>query len=144
MKLLELHQVKNNEMYIYKKILLYLIFFFLSNSLLFAQNWISQINPYSTGRVQITDGIYDGSNDRYILTGNFSDSIYFGISDTLIANNNNEGTFVVSYNENFDVNWIYEIDGDNNEVLSQIDVNKNGDIFVFGMFRSLNCSFSSD
>ena len=124
--------------------ILFLFYLLLIPSIsVFSQNWTANIHNYSTGDVKITDALYNEANSRYFVTGNFSDSLFFGISDTLVSNGPN-GIFLTAFDSEYNPLWVYEIDGDGYEVQSHLDIDDNNNIYLTGLFTSSNCKFEED
>ena len=118
-----------------------LCFIFLMTSLTSSsQDWVDNLHPYSSEKVKITDGIFDSERNRYIITGNFTDTLYFDSSKKIVADSL-EKTFLASFDKNFNHQWTYEIGGKYKETLSNLDINSNGDIYLTGMFQSSECAF---
>jgi hypothetical protein len=121
-------------------IFLFIFVFFTNVQKTFPQDWVDNLHPYSSEKVKITDGVYDTERERYIITGNFLDTLYFDISERIVADSL-EKTFLASFDKHFNHQWTYEIGGKYKETLSNLDINSKGDIYLTGMFQSSNCDF---
>ncbi|MFP4042213.1 MAG: hypothetical protein ACLFT6_05575, partial [Bacteroidales bacterium] len=109
----------------------------------YSQEWVANFKPFSSDFVTITDARYNEQEEKYYLTGRFTDSLYIGSSDTLIGKGSG-AIFIASFDQNYNPLWIYEIDGDGYELRSKLDLDDNGNLYVSGVFTSSNCSLGND
>ena len=127
-----------------KLIRLFITIFFLLNGMTgISQDWQGIFHTASSGIVNITDNHFDENTNKYLVTGRFTDTLFFETGDTLVCDGPG-AIFIASFDQDYNPLWIYEIDGDGYELVPFLDVDKLGNIYLTGVFTSANCSFGND
>ncbi len=125
-----------------KKAILF-IFILLISTISFSQipqyNWAKSIG--GTGGDKSTDIFTDKFNNT-IVVGYFNSSKLYFPNNTLTNVGGND-IFVAKYNSNGDLLWAKSAGGNMSDIAHKVFVDKEGNIFISGMFGSSNLNFGN-